>query len=222
VHRDFLPELAAAVTGLIEPTAREALGPGKTALDIACNEGWFAHRLLEWGAERVVGIDSREFNVRRARMIRDHFELPAERLDLRTADLVELDPDRDGRFDIVAFLGILYHLEDPIGALRLVRSLTRSLCVIQSQVMRIDGPAELSYATGERHSVAPAFALYREPEAEAQISPLAAMPGVASLVPNSAAVAEAALAAGFAHAEVLEPPAREGLWRDWVVVLARC
>jgi len=38
---------------MIEGPVREALaaaGPEATALDLACCEGWFSHRLLEWGA----------------------------------------------------------------------------------------------------------------------------------------------------------------------------
>ena len=54
---------------MIESRVRAALaeaGPDAIALDLACNEGWFAHRLLEWGASRVVAIDIREPTIRRA------------------------------------------------------------------------------------------------------------------------------------------------------------
>jgi hypothetical protein len=70
-----LSEVHRSRSEMIEPVVREALaaaGPGACAIDLACNEGWFSHRLLEWGAERVVGIDVREQNIRRATLVRDH------------------------------------------------------------------------------------------------------------------------------------------------------
>jgi 2-polyprenyl-3-methyl-5-hydroxy-6-metoxy-1,4-benzoquinol methylase len=53
---------------LIEEPVRARLaeaGPGATALDLACNEGYFSQWLLEWGAARVVGIDIRDVHIRR-------------------------------------------------------------------------------------------------------------------------------------------------------------
>ena len=82
---------------MIEARVRAALDRGRpdaTALDLACNEGWFSQRLLEWGASRVVGVDVREFNIRRATLLRDHFEISPERLELRQADVFELDRGR--------------------------------------------------------------------------------------------------------------------------------
>jgi hypothetical protein len=45
-----LPSVHATRAAIIEPTAREGLaaaGSDATAIDLACSEGWFAHRLLE-------------------------------------------------------------------------------------------------------------------------------------------------------------------------------
>jgi tRNA (mo5U34)-methyltransferase len=204
---------------------REAIadaGSEATAIDIACNEGWFAHRLLDWGAERVVGVDSRELNIRRARLLRDHFGIDAERLDLIEGDLFDLDPGRLGEFDVVSLLGVLYHVEDPVGALRIARALTRSLCVIESHVTGFDEAIEWPFAKGTASSTA-ILAVHRESEADTALSPLAAMPGVVSMVPNRAAIVEMALAAGFGSAEIVEPPPElRELRRDRAVVLARC
>jgi tRNA (mo5U34)-methyltransferase len=213
---------------MVEPPIREALaaaGEEATALDIACNEGWYAHRLLEWGAARVAASDWREINVRRARLIRDHFGISSERLEVSQADLFDLDPAQIGRFDVVCLLGVVYHLENPIGAIRVARSLTTSLCVIESQVTRLDDPIELGYSDGEVIRERGSFAVHRESPADTQLSPLAAMPGLVSLIPNRAALLESALAAGFASAElVAEPTGADGrpLRGDRALVLARC
>jgi tRNA (mo5U34)-methyltransferase len=221
VHRPFLPDLYGSCERMIEEPVREALtaaGPEASAIDIACNEGWFAQRILDWGARRVVAVDSRELNVRRARLLRDHFGIEAERLELIEGDLFDLDPTRVGQFDVVNLLGIIYHLENPMGAMRIARSLARSLCVVESQVADLDAAAARDGAEG---GVA-GFLVHRE-GAQTQISPLAAMPGILSLIPTPAAIVEMALAAGFAEAEVLEPPeAYRDLRRERAIVLARC
>jgi SAM-dependent methyltransferase len=225
VHRDFLVALYEASAASIEGPVREALaaaGPDASALDIGCNEGWFSQRLLDWGAGRVLGCDSREFNVRRARLMRDHYGIPAERLALDVADLFDLSPARVGRFDVVALLGVLYHLENPMGAMRILHELTTSLCVIQSQVTGFDEEISLGYADGTIRSAPASFAVHREADEETALSPLAAMPGVLSLIPNRRAIVEMALAAGFSEAEVIESPeaSRHGELED-VVVVAR-
>ena len=107
---------------MIEPVVRDALaaaGPQASVLDLGCNEGWFAHRALEWGAARVVGLDVREANVRRASLIREHFGIDRERLRFEQANVLELDPAQLGTFDVVLVLGLIYHLENPVGALRI-------------------------------------------------------------------------------------------------------
>jgi SAM-dependent methyltransferase len=93
---------------MIEPVAHAALavgGPDASVLDLGCNEGWFAHRALDWGAARVVGIDVRASNLRRATLVRDHYGIPEERLRFERSDVHELDVQRLGRFDLVLDAG---------------------------------------------------------------------------------------------------------------------
>lgn len=54
--------------------------------------------------------------------------------DFMTADLSSL-----GTFDVVLFLGVLYHVLDPFAALRRVRSLTREVAVIETAAIRVFG-----------------------------------------------------------------------------------
>jgi len=227
VHRPWLAELSDTASRMIEPHARQALkaaGGGGTALDIGCNEGLFSHRLLDWGASRVLGVDTRELNIRRAKLIREQLGIPTERLEFEQQDLFELDPAALGQFDVVAMLGIVYHLENPMGAIRLARLLTRRVCLIESQVIDRDGPIEWTTPDGDYRSATASFALYREADEDTKLSPLAAMPGVVSLIPNRAALVEMASAAGFGSVEVLEPPADahpEHLGGKRAVVVAR-
>jgi tRNA (mo5U34)-methyltransferase len=50
-----------------------------------------------------------------------------------------VDPSRLGTFDIVLFLGVLYHLKDPLTALEAVRRLTGQVAVIETEALLIPG-----------------------------------------------------------------------------------
>jgi hypothetical protein len=82
---------------LIEEPVRAALsaaGPNATVLDLACNESWFSHRMLGWGAFRAVGIDIRPQLIRRPSWCGIIFEIAPERLELHYADVFDLDASR--------------------------------------------------------------------------------------------------------------------------------
>ena len=89
---------------IMEAAVRAALadaGPQAHACDLACSEGWFAHRLLDWGAASVLAIDVRAENIRRAELMRDHLGVDADHLRFRTSDVFDLRPDEVGTFDVV-------------------------------------------------------------------------------------------------------------------------
>jgi len=202
--RPMGPELQAvhdARAAIAEPVVRSALGkagPQASALDLACSEGWFAHRLLEWGAHRAHGIDVRPENVHRAELLRDH--LGARRLTFEVADVFDLGGREPA--DVVLCLGLVYHLEDPVGALRIARALTRGVCVVESQLTEPHEPLRHGWGTtGEYLDQEAAWAAWYEP-AELQAGhPIASFGGVVSMIPNGAALKQAMSAAGFSRVE---------------------
>ena len=203
---DNLPSVHRTRAQMIERPVREALaaaGPNATALDLACCEGWFSHRLLEWGAARVVGVDVRERNIRRAELVREHFGVERRRLDFRCADVFDLDLQELGCFDVVLVLGLIYHLENPAGALRRARRLTGSLCVIESQLTQQNEPVVYGGGSPEVFHRAEA-AFVAVVEADSVENPLASVDGVLSLIPNRAAMDMLARAAGFEEVAFLE------------------
>lgn len=196
---------------LAEPIAREALrraGANASALDLACSEGWFAQRLLDWGAARVVGVDIRAENVRRAELVRDHLGIDRARLGFETIDVFDIDPAALGSFDVVLCFGLIYHLENPIGALRVARTLTRDVCIVESQLTEQTQPIRHGWGTtGEFLEQPASWAAFYEP-AELTIHPIASHGGVVSFIPNRTALLDAMTAAGFSRAEPLV--ARDG------------
>ncbi len=191
------PPLHVATCGeLPSLMALAAAGPQARALDLACCEGWFAHRLLDWGAHEVIGVDIREQSVRRAELVRDYLGIDAQRLRFETGDVLALRPEDLGTFDVVLCLGLIYHVEHPMGVLRLARALTRDLCVIESQTARVETPALFGFGSRETFEATDAvIAIHRE--ADQATNPLASPSGALSFCPNPVALRLMATAAGF-------------------------
>jgi tRNA (mo5U34)-methyltransferase len=124
---------------------------GLRALDIGCNAGFYSIALARKGAE-VLAIDHDERYLRQAEWAREQFAL-AERIDLRRLDVYEL-AKLDEQFDLVLFMGVLYHLRYPLLALDLVAEKTRDLLVLQTLTAPGDGavepPADLPIDERER------------------------------------------------------------------------
>jgi tRNA (mo5U34)-methyltransferase len=89
----------------------------KTVLDIGCNAGFYSIEMKRRGAKRVVGIDSDRVYLEQARFAADICEMDIEFRELSVYDLGRLEE----RFDIVFFMGVLYHLRYPLLALDIVR-----------------------------------------------------------------------------------------------------
>jgi tRNA (mo5U34)-methyltransferase len=89
---------------------------GRTVLDIGCNAGFYSLEMKRRGAARVVGIDSDEGYLRQARFAAKVSGLDIEFRRLSVYDLAALGE----RFDIVLFMGVLYHLRHPLLALDLI------------------------------------------------------------------------------------------------------
>jgi tRNA (mo5U34)-methyltransferase len=200
-----LPSIHATRATMIEPHARAALAAGGRALDLGCSEGWFAHRLREWGADEVLGIDIRDTNVRRARLIADHYGTTGLRFEQMS--VYEVDPADLGTFEVVLCFGLIYHLENPIGALRIARASSAGLCGVETQAARAPGGRHTWGTTGEYISTRAAWLTCVERASDQELTTLASTDGVISLVPNEAALVEAMRTVGFVGVRVLDAPA---------------
>jgi tRNA (mo5U34)-methyltransferase len=109
---------------------------GKRVLDIGAWDGWFSFEMERRGAE-VVAIDSTEHE--RFRVAR---ELLGSKVEYRIENVCRLSPEKIGYFDIVLFLGVLYHLKHPMLALEKVCELSTDLVAVESFV--IDDGSDLS------------------------------------------------------------------------------
>jgi len=91
---------------------------GKSVLDIGCNAGFYSVEMKRRGASRVVGIDSDERYLEQARFATA--ALGFEGIEFRNLSVYDVAKLGE-RFDLVIFMGVLYHLRHPLLALDLIR-----------------------------------------------------------------------------------------------------
>jgi tRNA (mo5U34)-methyltransferase len=91
---------------------------GKSVLDIGCNAGFYSVEMKRRGARRVVGIDSDDRYLAQARLA--CASLGFEDIEFRNLSVYDVAALGE-RFDLVIFMGVLYHLRHPLLALDLIR-----------------------------------------------------------------------------------------------------
>lgn len=124
---------------------------GKSVLDIGAWNGAVSFECERRGAARVLATDYYCWHGGNNREGRRGFEVAREALNSRVEDLEikveDLSPSTVGKFDVVLFLGVLYHAEDPLGYLRRVHSVCRETAIIETSVdaMDVNKPAMVFY-----------------------------------------------------------------------------
>ncbi len=89
---------------------------GRTVLDIGCNAGFYSMEMKRRGAARVLGIDTDERYLAQAKFAAEVLNIDVEYRKLAVWDVAALKE----KFDLVIFMGVLYHLRHPLLALDLV------------------------------------------------------------------------------------------------------
>jgi tRNA (mo5U34)-methyltransferase len=130
---------------------------GMSVLDVGAWDGYFSFEAERRGAGRVVAIDPGMW-----RSTGDNgwtgksgFELARRTLRSGVEDvdieLGELGPERLGTFDVVLFLGVFYHLRDPLPILERVASVTAEQLILETHadLLGMRRPAMAYYAGSE-------------------------------------------------------------------------
>ena len=110
---------------------------GKSVIDIGAWDGFYAFVCERLGAARVFAAD---------RWVWEHpsigiegfltaRELLGSKVEHAKLDVFELTRDAVGTFDVVLFFGVLYHLQDPFGALRRLREITRESILVETHIV---------------------------------------------------------------------------------------
>jgi len=123
---------------------------GLSVLDIGAWDGFFSFEAERRGARRVLATDSFCWG-QGGWGSKAGFNLARQAIGSRVEDLdidpLELSPDRIGTFDLVFFIGVLYHMRHPLLALERVFNVTRDRLILQTQVdlSALDRPALAFY-----------------------------------------------------------------------------
>jgi tRNA (mo5U34)-methyltransferase len=103
---------------------------GKSVLDIGCNAGFYSMEMKRRGAERVLGIDSDDRYLAQARLAGE--ALGYDNIEFRNLSVYDVGALGE-RFDVVIFMGVLYHLRHPLLALDLIHEhVAGDLLIFQS------------------------------------------------------------------------------------------
>jgi tRNA (mo5U34)-methyltransferase len=109
---------------------------GKSVLDIGAWDGFFSFESERRGAARVVAIDA-SWTGADGGPTKYGFSLAhralGSKVEAHHLSVYDLDPATLGTFDVVLFLGVLYHVRDPLGALERVRSVCGGLAIIETE-----------------------------------------------------------------------------------------
>lgn len=109
---------------------------GKTVLDVGAWDGFFSFEAERRGAKRVLATDQFSWS-NQGWGSKAGFELARTALRSKVEDMnidvLELSPERlGGAFDVVFFLGVLYHMRHPLLALEKIASVTKEVAIIES------------------------------------------------------------------------------------------
>lgn len=172
--------------------------------DLACHEGFFSHKLALKGCKEVVGVDARGEHVEHANLIREVFG--HENLSFSVGDIQKMDAEGLGRFDVTLLFGVLYHLENVVGALRLARAITKRVCLIETQVApNLSGVTDWgSYKFNK--SIVGCLAIVDE-SGELAADNKEANTTAITLFPSLPGLLWLLKAVGFKDAEIIPPPA---------------
>lgn len=92
---------------------------GKRVLDIGCRDGLFCFEAEKLGAKEVIGIDN-DLSPAAIEFLIPYFN---SRVKMFNLNLFDLNPDTYGKFDVIIFAGVLYHLRYPFWALNILKEL---------------------------------------------------------------------------------------------------
>ena len=188
---------------MVERAVKDHFGSraeGLECLDIGCHEGYYSLAMERLGF-RTKGMDAREENLLRARFVA---EALGSSVTYRQGRVETLAADEGRQYDLTLFLGLLYHVEDPMRCLRQVAAVTKELCIIETQVVdEVEGFAEWGSREWTRPyqgilAVIDETGEFDAGNRETGVSPMATCPSPKALL-------YMLKQAGFRRAEILTP-----------------
>ena len=187
---------------------------GKDCLDVGCSSGFFSLKATEMGAASVLGVDSGE-QIRAIEQAKFAAETLMLQGDFQTVSVYDL-PQLGRTFDVVFFMGVLYHLRHPLLALEALRKVCGGTLILQTITTPSSGRvAEVPGVSKDVQLNSPQMADSRFPSAQFIEGGLAG-DGSCWFVPNVEGVAAMLRSCGFKPGEFIFPNGQEVFVRSTV------
>lgn len=116
---------------------------GKTVLDIGAYDGFFSFEAERRGASRVLATDHycwQGTGMGDGNGFKIAHEALKSRVEAKLVPVEDISPATVGMFDIVLFLGVLYHAPDPLRYLHAARSVCREMLILETHYDALDYP----------------------------------------------------------------------------------
>jgi len=127
---------------------------GWTVLDVGAWDGFFSFEAERRGAKKVLATDSYCWEGK-GKAAKDGFlfarKVLGSNVKDKKIDVLDLSPKTVGVYDLVLFLGVLYHMRDPMLALEKVSSVTKKMLILETftDLNDVRRPAAAFYPGGE-------------------------------------------------------------------------
>jgi tRNA (mo5U34)-methyltransferase len=127
---------------------------GLTVIDVGCWDGYNSFEAARRGARRVLATDHFAWSEQcwgspeAFELARAHLAPDVDVLDIDVPDIAEATV---GRFDVVLFCGVLYHLRDPLGAIERMSAICTRTIVVETHLdaLEADRPTMVFYPDRE-------------------------------------------------------------------------
>lgn len=114
---------------------------GMRVLDIGCADGFFSFEAEKRGAAEVIAIDYRQSTTTGFSTIH---QILGSNVKFYVDNVYNVSEAKYGKFDLVLFLGLLYHLRNPLLALDQVRSVVKTGGYLAVETQMIDQAFQLA------------------------------------------------------------------------------
>ncbi|MHB9119715.1 MAG: methyltransferase domain-containing protein [Burkholderiales bacterium] len=127
-----------------------------SVLDLGAGEAAMSIALWERGVRDITCVEVRPNNIAKARFVASHFGADLKIVEATVEDYLQTD---NRKYDLVLFMGLLYHLLDPFAVMRRIGDLTGEVLVIETVLAR---PMPVTFANAPAYSPTPASFFVRE------------------------------------------------------------
>ena len=104
----------------------------KRILDVGCNDGFFVFESRKLGAKSAVGIEVEDHFYQHATLVSDLLDLGG--IEFLKMSAYDIDSIRLNLFNITFFLGVFYHLKNPMAVLERLSAVTTEMIIVESAI----------------------------------------------------------------------------------------